>query len=46
MWAAVHVEASRGSDDDKYNYCYKEGDYSEFGTRTTTSGQHSDLFEP
>lgn len=41
----VHVEASRGSDEDNYNYCTKEGDFTEFGTRNNTVGNRSDLHD-
>nr|QRI44232.1 MAG: replication-associated protein [Circoviridae sp.] len=40
---STHIEASRGTDQQNYEYCIKEGDFTEFGTRNNTSGVRSDL---
>ncbi len=39
----IHVEKSKGSDQDNYDYCIKEGNYTEYGTRNNTLGGRSDL---
>jgi len=39
----IHVEKSKGTDQDNYDYCIKEGNYSEMGTRVNTTGTRTDL---
>lgn len=40
---SVHIEASRGTDEQNFEYCSKEGDYTEFGRRNNTKGSRTDL---
>lgn len=41
---SIHIEVSRGSDEDNFRYCTKDGDYYQYGTRVNTAGgQRSDL---
>lgn len=39
-WAKMHMENSRGSDDDNYRYCTKEGSFWEIGERRSMPGTH------
>lgn len=38
-WERMHFEASRGSDDDNYRYCTKDGSFFEIGERRTMPGK-------
>lgn len=38
----VHAEPAKGTEEDNYRYCSKDGDYQEFGVRSS-SGKRSDL---
>ena len=46
-WERMHCEPSRGSDDDNYAYCSKDGLFWELGARKTMPGKgtRSDLLQ-
>lgn len=46
-WARMHIENARGSDEENYNYCTKEGNFNEMGTRKKMGkrGARNDLEE-
>jgi len=39
----VHVEPSKGNDQQNFDYCSKDGDFSEHGARKDTKGARTDL---